>query len=123
MEFQFFDNKLNVDLTNMIASFVGPNNKKHIEEIDMSYYLVELDFEEDDDNNLKERIINYLVELRNPYYLRHRSVYIDAMNVYETYEDEIKYYYFKYTTLKRKNPSLKVFKDIFIKMNNEYLYP
>jgi hypothetical protein len=33
MEYKFLDSKLPVDLTNLIASFVGPKNKAHVKEI------------------------------------------------------------------------------------------
>ena len=37
MEYKFLDSKLPVDLTNLIASFVGPKNKAHINEINSMY--------------------------------------------------------------------------------------
>ncbi len=37
MEYKFLDSKLPVDLTNLIASFVGPKNKTHVKEINSLY--------------------------------------------------------------------------------------
>ena len=37
MEFQFLDSRLNVDLTNLIASFVGPKSNKFVKKINKMY--------------------------------------------------------------------------------------
>ncbi len=47
MEFQFLDSRLNVDLTNLIASFVGPQSNKFVKKINKMYSeTVEEIFEE-----------------------------------------------------------------------------
>jgi hypothetical protein len=49
MEFQFLDLKLNVDLTNLIASFVGPKNNKFVKKINKKYEQVK--------NNIYDQIL------------------------------------------------------------------
>ena len=102
MEYQFLDNKLNIDLTNLIASYAGPKSKQHIKTIN-NYNNSILD-KFNNEEKLSE-ILNCIAtiryESRYPN-LEFHDAEVDALNIFENIQDDLMIYYFQFDIFKRR---------------------
>ena len=74
MEYQFLDSKLPIDLTNLIASYVGPKNNSLVKKINNIYKKT--------CNNIYDELLRTNMDEYQEY-TRMRDIYVITDNEYE----------------------------------------
>ena len=118
MEYQFLDNKLNADLTNLIASFVGPKSTKYINQINNANHKTKTTL--NNENNSLE-ILNTIASIR--YESRYTDIEfhdaeVDALNIYENIQDDLMIYYYHFYVFNRNRCEEN---QIFYKRLKDYI--